>query len=227
MIRGVADREGEPEAADGAPTRRVIVERRFEIIATILLSVAALATAYSGFQASLWDGIQSSDYSRASAARVEAAQKQAEGNQLRLADLTVFEAYLQADASGETDLANFYRGRFSEEFADAYEAWARLDPSDPDTPRSPFAMSEYSTAADREAADLHALADERFASGEIANDNSDAFTLSTLLFAMVLFFAAISERFEHVPSRSALLGLASLAFVVGAVVTITQPVTTG
>jgi hypothetical protein len=205
----------------------MVVERRFEIIATILLSVAALATAYSGFQASLWDGIQSSDYGQASAARVEAAQKQAEANQLRLADLTVFEAYLAANAGGETELANFYRSRFSEEFAGAFDAWARLDPADPDTPRSPLAMEEYSTTADREASELHALADERFASGEVANDNSDAFTLATLVFAMVLFFAAISERFEHRPSRSALLGLATVALVAGTVVSITQPVTTG
>jgi hypothetical protein len=225
MIRGVAASEGEPET-DG-PKRRGIDERRFEILATILLSVAALATAYSGYQASLWDGIQSSDYTQASSARVQATQKQAEGNQYRLADLTVFEAYLEADASGETGLAEFYRDRFSEEFASAYAAWVELDPDDADTPRSPLAMEGYSTPADREAADLHALADQRFQSGEVANDNSDAFTLATLLFAMVLFFAAVSERFQHVPSRSVLLGLGALALVAGTAVSLGQPVTTG
>jgi type VI protein secretion system component VasF len=62
-------------------------ERRFEILATALLAVAALATAWSGYQASLWDGIQSSNYTQASAARTNAAQKLTEANQYRLADL--------------------------------------------------------------------------------------------------------------------------------------------
>lgn len=224
-----ADEQPNAETAQPskAPDRRTIVERRFEIIATVLLSVAALATAFSGYQASLWDGAQSSDYTQASSARVQASQKHAEANQYRLADLTVFEAYLQANADGETDLAEFYENRFSPAFAAAFEAWTVLDPDHPDTPRSPLGMDEYVPEPDVEAAELNARADQRFASGEDANNYSDAFTLATLLFAMVLFFAAISERFEHVPSRIVLLGFGGLALVVGTIVTATQPVTSG
>ena len=42
-------------------------ERHFEIASTVILAIAALATAWAGYQASLWDGIQSSDYGKASA----------------------------------------------------------------------------------------------------------------------------------------------------------------
>ena len=221
----MASTDDTPE--DDEPSRRTIVEHRFEIVATVLLSVAALATAFSGYQASLWDGIQSSDYTQASSARVQASQKHQEANQYRLADLTVFEAYLKADADGDTELAEFYRDRFSPAFAVAYEAWTALDPDDPDTPRSPLGMGEYQPQPDIDAAELNARADEKFESGEDANNISDAFTLATLLFAMTLFFAAISERFEHVPSRSVLLGLGGLALVVGAIVSAMQPVTSG
>jgi type VI protein secretion system component VasF len=51
-----ADGPGQPEP--GAPAVSH-TEKRFEIFATVLLAVAALATAWSGYQASLWDGIQS------------------------------------------------------------------------------------------------------------------------------------------------------------------------
>src|SRR5262245_17013175 len=76
----------ESETGDTSPR-----ERRFEIVATVLLAVTALATAWSGYQASLWDGIQSSNYTQASAARTEASQNHTEANQLRLGDLSVFE----------------------------------------------------------------------------------------------------------------------------------------
>jgi hypothetical protein len=58
----------------------------FEIFTTALIAIAALATARSGYQDSLWDSIQSSNYTQASAARTNAAQKHTEANQHRLAE---------------------------------------------------------------------------------------------------------------------------------------------
>src|SRR5215203_3668578 len=97
-------------------------EKAIEIFATVLLAVAALATAWSGYQASLWDGIQSSNYTQASAARTNAAQKHTEANQYRLADLSVFENYIDASLDGDTNLADFYRPRFSDALEPAYDA---------------------------------------------------------------------------------------------------------
>ncbi len=113
-------------------------EKRLEIFATVLLAVAALATAWSGYQASLWDGIQSSNYTQASAARTNSAQKHTEANQYRLADLSVFENYIDASLDGDTVLADFYRQRFSEALEPAFEAWNALEPeTNPDAPPSP------------------------------------------------------------------------------------------
>jgi type VI protein secretion system component VasF len=53
--------EGAPDQAPAAVSHS---EKRFEILATVMLAVAALATAWSGYQASLWDGIQSSNYTQ-------------------------------------------------------------------------------------------------------------------------------------------------------------------
>ena len=204
------------------------VERRFEIVSTIILSLAALATAWAGYQASLWDGIQSSDYGKASGLRTMSAQKATEANEYRLADLTVFENYVDARLSGNEELTDFYRARFRPELEVAYEAWVELDPwTSSEAPPSPLGMSEYQQPADAEAQDLLAQAEATFAWGEDANTVSDVFTLGTLLFAASLFFAAISERFEVVGPRATLVGIALLALVVGVVVVGAQPVTTG
>jgi hypothetical protein len=217
-----ADGQGEPGSS---ATRR---EKRFEVVAVILLALTAVATAWSGYQASLWDGIQSSNYTQASGARTNAAQKRSEANQFRLADLSVFENHIDAVIDGDDALAEFYRARFRDEFAVAYEAWLALDPLESaDAPASPLAMPEYRLAADEEAAALEAQADTLFAEGEDANTTSDVYTLTTLLFAVVLFFAAISERFEHTQARTGLIALGAVGLVVGATIALSQPVTFG
>jgi hypothetical protein len=203
-------------------------EKRLEIFATVLLGLAALATAWSGYQASLWDGIQSSNYTQASAARTNAAQKHTEANQYRLADLSVFENYIDASLTGNAEVADFYRPRFSEALEPAYEAWIALEPeSNPDAPPSPLGMPEYQPAQEQEARDLTARAEAKFAEGEDANTYSDTYTASTLFFASALFFAAISERFEYRRARISLLAFAGVGLVAGVSIALTQPITSG
>jgi hypothetical protein len=216
----------EPQDPETGGTSRH--ERRFEIIATVLLAMTALATAWSGYQASLWDGIQSSNYTQASAARTEASQNHTEANQFRLGDLSVFENFVDATLDGDTELADFYRQRFRDEFEPAFAAWIALDPfTNPDAPPSPLAMPEYRLADDQEAQDLNARAEAKFKEGEDANNYSDTYTAATLFFAAALFFAAISERFSYVRARASLLGMAAIGLVGGTVLMVTQPVTTG
>jgi hypothetical protein len=203
-------------------------EKRLEFVSVVVLAVAALATAWSGYQASLWDGIQSSDYTQASGARTNAAQQRTASNQLRLADLGMFENYVDARIDGDEQVADFYQQRFRDEFQVAFDAWVALDPfNNPDAPATPFAMPEYTLATDAEAESLEERADTLFATGEEANTISDIYTLSTLLFAAGLFFAAISERFEYLTPRLILLGIAVLAVLVGIGVAVGQPVTAG
>ena len=203
-------------------------EKHFEIVAVVLLALAALATAWSGYQASLWDGMQSSSYTQASAARTDAAEKHTEANQYRLADLSVFENFIDASLGGDTELADFYRVRFSDEFDRAYQAWIALEPqTNPDAPRSPMAMSAYQLLQEQEASDLAARADAKFAEGEDANGYSDTYTASTLFFASALFFVAISERFEFRRVRVSLLVFAGVGLIAGSAVALTQPITGG
>lgn len=217
------------QSGDAVTTRHVSrTERRMEIITVAILAVAALATAWSGYQASLWDGIQSSYYTQASGARTNSAQQRTAANQFRLADLSLFEAYISATLVGSQDVADFYSQRFRDEFRVAFDAWMALDPmNNPDAPSSPLGMPEYQLATDAEADSLQARADELFAAGEDANTISDVYTLTTLLFAAVLFFAAIAERFEYFRAQVILLVLAGIGLVIGIAIAFGQPITSG
>jgi hypothetical protein len=210
-------------AAHPEPGRQ---ERRFELVATILLSVTALVTAWSGYQASIWDGIQSSKYMQATAARTEASLLRTEANQRRLADLDVFTNYVDARLLGETEVATFYRERFNPGLEKAFTAWESLDPwTDPGAaPSSPLAMPEYEVQQEFVAEDLERQAQQLFEEGEDANSHSDIFTLGTLLFATTLFFAGISERFAVTSARITMLVVAGVALAVGVGVIVLQPI---
>lgn len=216
------------DPADAAPAALPRSEKRLEIVASVLLGLAALATAWSGYQASLWDGIQSSNYTQASAARTRAAQQHTEANQFRLGDLSVFENYIDASLDGDTELADFYRTRFRDEFEPAFEAWSELEPrTNPDAPPSPLAMPEYQLSQEQEARELTDRADALFAEGEDANTISDTYTASTLLFASALFFTAISERFEYLRVRTGLLVMGVVGLVGGLALALSRPTTLG
>lgn len=217
-----------PDADQGSEPDQHWTETRFEVIAVVLLSLAALATAWSGYQASLWDGIQSSKYTQASAARTNSAQERTAANQFRLADLSVFENYIEAVIDGDGEVAEFYKTRFRAEFIPAYDAWIALDPlTNPAAPPSPMAMPEYRLSADAEADRHEAEANQLFTDGEDANNVSDVYTLTTLLFAAVLFLTALSERFSFIPARLVLLSLSTIGLIGGVAIALTQPVTFG
>jgi len=220
--------EAAPATAEEVEAKRRWREKRFEIVATLLLGLTAVATAWSGYQASLWDGIQSSSYTQASAARTDASQLRTTANQFRLADLSIFEGWATAAVEGNAKVESFYEERFRAEFRPAFDAWLALDPfNNDDAPPTPFTMPEYVLSADAKADALEAKAEQVFTKGEDANDYSDVYTLATLLFAVVLFFAAISERFEFPVMRITLLGMAAAGLVLGLIITFSQPITTG
>jgi hypothetical protein len=145
-----------------------------------------------------------------------------------LADFSAFQSYIEATIDGNGEVADFYEQRFRDEFRPAFDAWMALDPlQNPEAPATPLALPEYQLAPDAEADRLEARADELFAAGEDANTVSDVYTLTTLLFAAVLFVAAISERFEYPRAQVILLVLAGIGLVGGLVVAFGQPITSG
>jgi hypothetical protein len=67
-------------------------------------------------------------------------------------DVATFTEWVDARASHRTELADFYRTRFRDEFRPAFAAWIATRPFDNrDAPRTPFAMPQYRLAATQDA----------------------------------------------------------------------------
>ena len=114
----------------------------------MLLVVAALATSWSSYQATRWNGEQAAAAGRTSAIRIEAARAQGLAQAQTQVDVATFIAWADAERRGEEKVAAFYVDRFRDEFRPAYDAWIATDPfTSPAAPPTPFAMDEYQLQA--------------------------------------------------------------------------------
>lgn len=196
---------------------RSTADRRIDTIAAILLAVAAVATAWSSYQASRWTGEQAKAFSAGNAARVESTRSSGLANAQTQIDVAVFTQWVNARLRGEADFAAFYEQRFRAEFQPAFRAWLATHPfENPSAPPSPFAMDEYQLAATQEANELSATAE---ASSELARTNiqrATNYVLGVVLFATSLFFAGISTKLNSTRLRGVILGVGCVVFVLAA-----------
>ncbi len=106
-------------------------ERLFELGAVLLLSVATVCIAWSGYQAAKWSGLQARRYAQASSARALANRAATLGGQERLQDLTNFNRWLELTTQPtqvNLELAELYSRRFRPEFRPAFQAWLAQAP---------------------------------------------------------------------------------------------------
>ena len=200
-------------------------ERRLELAATVLLALAAVATAWASYQSSRWHGKQAEAQSASIGARVESSKAAATANRQAQIDVAIFTQWVDAYATGETELADFYRKRFREEFEPAFEAWVATKPlRNVDAPLSPFEMPEYQLAATKEAEHLEGVATEASHRVRIDIQRADNYVLAVVLFASSLFFAGISTKLHSQRSQVAILALGYVLFIGTAIWIATFPV---
>ena len=211
---------GEPSTSGAAR-----VEHRLDLLATVLLALATLATAWSAYQARVWTGKQSQAYSRATATRIAVNRESGVANRQVQIDVATFIAWVDAAKRPDVALARFYRQRVRAEFKPAFDAWIATDPlTSPGAPPTPFAMPQYKVAKQQESdrLEVRAAAISRLAAQ--ANKRADDYMLAVVLFASAIFFAGLSTKLPSATGRRAVLALGWLLFVGAAVLLATYPV---
>ena len=220
--------EAGPAATGDEPPARGIARLHIhlELLATILLAIAAVATAWSSYQSARWSGVQAIDFSRANAARVESTRASTEAGQETQVDVLTFTQWVNAYAGKDTKLADFYFERFRKEFKPAVVAWIATHPlKNNDAPPVPFVMPQYKLASQAESQRLLNEAEADTAEARQSNQRSDNYVLAVVLFAAALFFAGISTKLSVPSQRVAVLLLGYLLFVGTAIWVATFPVT--
>ena len=198
---------------------------RLEIAAAVLLSLAAVATAWSSYQASRWNGEQAKAFSRATGSRVESTKAAGLANAQTQVDVATFTQWVDAYATHETELADFYFKRFRKEFKPAVTAWVATRPlKNPNAPLTPFAMPQYRLAARAEADRLEAAAEVFSTQARRNVQRATNYVLAVVLFASSLFFAGISTKLGGRGSRLALLAVGWLIFLTAVIWIATSPI---
>ena len=172
--------------------------RWLEPASAILMALATLSTAWCSYQSSKWSG-RSSEFST-NAARLEqkAALLHLEDNQVTSIQAKMFMDFINATLAGNDKLAHFYSDRFPPELRAAYDRWIDQKPfENPKADPHPFVpglyKSRFADDAQQATADAGRDGEEARRTGNFAAQ----YLSNTVLFAMVLFFAGTSSRFEQ------------------------------
>ncbi|MEV0843167.1 hypothetical protein AB0I55_26950 [Actinocatenispora sera] len=184
---------------------------RFDLVVALFMALAAVGTAWAGFESAKWSGVQANSYASAGADRAEASRAQTLASQQRTIDVVSFTAWLNAlnaeivaDPSvrphgSYTPNANAVSGflfeRFRPEFKPAVRAWLDTHPLvNPDAPATPFDLPQYRLAADQRSQQLVERAEKLAARARTANQRSDNYVLTAVVFATVLFFSGMATK---------------------------------
>ena len=200
-------------------------ERHTSLIATVLLSLSALATSWAGYQATKWSGDQMVMMTQSNALRAKSTLAASKAGQLRLVDVGVFTAWLDAYVHRDTVLATVFERRFRPEFKPAFSTWMASDPLHvPGAAPTPFVLPEYRLALSDSARLLERASDSVAALSITANHRSDLYVLNAVLFAAVMFFAQAVQQSARPGVRLLLLLCAFGLAATGAFRLIQSPV---
>jgi len=185
------------------------------ITEAVVLSIVAVATAWSGYEAARWDAASTKQYAKATGTTVRAQVNATLAGQDRLYDIVTFNGWVAAKTAGHNKLAAFYERRFRPEYAIAFTAWQNLDPfNNSSAPPGPIFMPEYADAHAQESAKLAEEAKGFFDNGVNNRETGDNYVRVTVFLATVLLLTALSQRFKMVGPRVAVVTVAFVLLLI-------------
>jgi hypothetical protein len=195
---------------------RTFGDRFLEVVAVFLLAITTLGTAWCGYQASKWSGVQSDRNQEQTEHRLEANRAFALAIQTFSYDSNVIAFYAQAVQAGNTGLAQFYRNiMVRKDLLPYLDDWETVVLGG-GTPTPLLENPQYTGAqssryrGEQEAAETAARAAQQ------AGDISQAYVLNTIVLAVALFFTGVTSSFRYRPARVLLIVLAILTLAFAA-----------
>lgn len=203
-------------------------ERGLEVVSAALMSVATVATAWCAYQSAEWGGEQAFLLGESQRAGREADLHATLAQQRRSLDVAVFMEWIGGIATGNEPLTEFYAERFPPHLKTAVDAWLATEPrTNPEAPLHPFAMEEYRIPEDTTVARAAAESEEWWTAAREADENGDRFVLLTVVFASVLFFGGIEQKFVDRRVRTGILVVGGALFVAGLIAMLNYPLHIG
>jgi hypothetical protein len=202
-------------ADEQEPTRR-----HLELVAAIVLGLAALVAAWSAYQGALSDGDAAQGYADSNRLLSDANFFYARGNQQVAQDNQLWLTLLEAEQNGDVELAEFIEnGVMSETLREAVAFWRETDEAV--TPFDAIDANPYEVEDFEEADRLQAAQADAFTDGADADEKGDTYELAGVLLAVALFIAGIATLFKRDVLSWTLLGVGAAALVAGTALSLT------
>lgn len=181
-----------------------------EILAVLLLGIATVGSAWCGYEASRWNGEQGDLSREASDLDIEANRLTGIAVQQVAYDASLLADYAQAVATEEDRLAQFYRSSLVRpQFLPLLEQWED-EVAAGRAPENLFEDEEYLDSQFGPAFEVQAKSEAVTQDSQAAGRSADAYVLTTLFFAIGLFFSGVTSSFRSRGIRVILLMGASL-----------------
>jgi hypothetical protein len=190
---------------------------RIELVATFLMSIAIVLSAYCAYEATRWSGVQALAYASANTARVESSKASSEAWQQLSYDASTLLNLTEADVLGETIVVSELSSHFiRKEFQPYVDEWMALQPlTNPAAPSTPFDLPNFVNEEQERSKVLEEEASKKIQEAQDANQNGDDYVLATVFFALVLFFAGISTKLDYVNLQRMVLIFAMIGLGIG------------
>jgi hypothetical protein len=204
---------------------------KWELIATIVLSLATLASAWSGYQSARWNGEATDANRAATVSRIDSTSQTNLAERQLTTDVSLFSTWVEAELAGNTVLAAAVSDRFRPGFVPAFDSWRESDGEElvtgalPDG--SPFTRAEYVQPAAIEAERLLNVSESEALRADAASAVGDNYVLTAVLYASVLFLAGIASKISQFRSRQLAIGLSGGVFLVATGVMLFMPMSIG
>ncbi len=199
------------------------VDRIVDVATVVLISLAALGTAWCSYQSARWSALQSLNYSKANAARVEASAYADHANAHRIVDIIAFAEWERA-LDQHDPFAGFVRQRFDPPLERAVQAWLATDPLHKrNAPPTPFAMSAYHLPEENQVQNAVARAEDLLEKAVSANETSDHYAFLTVLFAFASFLGGIAIKLKR-PMHAVATGIGIAIFLMSLAIMLGYPI---
>jgi hypothetical protein len=208
-----------PESRLGPPARQWM-----DLLSAVVMAAATVATAYSAYQSSLWNGEQNAHKSRATAALVRAGKLSNLAMQRTAVHVNLLVHWLSAVNRDDHRTADFLFARFPEPLRNATEAWLAMKPfENPNAPASPFDLPQYTLQEKIEADRWEQTAQDESTAADNTGALSNRYLLFTIIYASVLFLAGISGKFKWPAIDLTVLVLGAVTLLAGVAIMIAMP----
>jgi hypothetical protein len=193
------------------------LKSRLEIYNTIILSLATLAIAWCSYQSSLWSGVQTFKLAESNGYNRKAQQEAITSGQRRVMDEQIIIQFVEDFVARNVEKTGFYMNRIRPELSNVLRKWAASNPiNDTTAPAHPMVTKEYLEIVRNElkvSEELSRLGQECMDAAQSANNVSDRYTRLTVIFSMIMFLGAITQKIKNV-KLSRIITIASMIILV-------------